>query len=553
MCIRTSRHVTTVAGAHPSESPSTGNRLFLTMSDFKFKITIEPKQLAKVLLLAGDQWGRNLPSGEFALILSKCLVDHILSGKPGRGFYLETPEGEVAASTIVTHHKGFYKEPARGISATVPDPATFGVLPATGLLVSYVVVAPQFRGQGLFRTIVQRAIEYTEEELLQKELVKSSDAKDSFRLMVTINGKVDLTLANHYLSKKYVWYLYSGIGRAYEKFGFKAYPLDGYKIPLAFGDNGAAELVQKLLSKAGRNAGTGKKLRLLDRSLQQDRDLVAYILQGLELELLTDLNKDDYHSELNSGRRSSLSLANISTALMAAEKGSTNDLAAIGEKMELVSLGRRKSSVHHWGIAKFGLQPSDDTLETNFQIEKSLCAAGSVKQYTSVCGAILTNELQQKSFYILWSLLVMSQVHVVAIGELKLDLFSNMVDPMGLTNPPQGRRRSSFTGLNEMSGLNLQDLELLLSTAVHVANRRRYKGMQSYVSVTKNALPSTVPEPVMHDFLVNYTTHGKEGAKGVEYIEDFTTQHITPMMRKFGHQKPDFELDWVANSTLTWG
>lgn len=524
-----------------------------TKSQFQFKNTIEPKQLTKVLLLAGDQWGRNFAPNEFALILSKILVDHILSGKPGRAFYLESPEGEIAASTIVTHHKGFYKEPVRGMSSAIPDPATIGVTPATGLLISYVVVAPQYRGRGLFQLVVQQAIEYTEEELLKKELSKSSDTKDSFRLMVTYDGKVDRTLANHYLSKKYVWYLYSGIDRAYERFGFKAYPLDGYKIPLAFGDSGSAALVQKLLSKAGQSAGVGKKLRLLDRSVQLDHDLVSFILQGRELDLLADLNKDDYHSELSSGRRSSLSLVNINTALMAADKGSSHELASIGEKMELVTLGRRKSSVQHLGIPKFGLQPTAEMIDANLAFSKSLCEAAAVKSYTTVCGAVLTNELQQKSFYILWTLLIMSQVHVVAIGELKLDLFGGMMDPMGLTNPPQGRRRSSFTGLNEMSGLNLQDLELLLSTAVHVANRRRFKGMQSNVCLTKNALPSTVPEPVMHDFLINYTTQGKEGAKGVEYVEDFTSQHILPMMRKFGHQKPDFELDWISNSTLHWG
>lgn len=523
------------------------------MSEFKFKSTIEPKQLTKVLLLAEAQWGKNFPPGQFAQTLSKLLVDHILAGKPGRAFYLEAADGEIAASVIVTHRKGFYKEPVRGMSTGIPDPTTFGVSPATGLLVSYVVVAPQFRGRGLFRKLLDRTIESVEEELLQKELDKSSDAKDSFRLMVTQNGKVDRALADHYMSKKYVWYLYSGIDRAYERFGFKAYPLDGYKIPLAFGDGGAAELVQKLLTKTGQQAGLGKKLHLLDRAVQQDRDLISFILQGRELDLLSDLNKDDYHTELSSGRRSSLSLANIGSALASAEKGSHHELSAIGEQMQLVSLGARKSSVQHSAVPKFGLQPTADHLKANMEFDQYLCEAGSVKQYTNVCGAILTNELQQKSFYILWSLLLLGVVHVVAVGELKTDLFATMLDPLGMGNPPQGRRRSSFTGLNEMSGLNLQDLEILLSTAVHVVNRRRFKGMQSYLSLTKHAMPLSVPEPVMHDFLVNYTTRGKEGAKGVEYVEDFTFQHLLPMIRKFGLRKPDFELDWISNGVLHWG
>lgn len=525
------------------------------MSDFKFKSTVDPKQLAKVFMPAAKQWSKNMPVEQFAQVQSKILVDFVLGGRPGRAYYLEAPNGDIAASVIVTHHKGFYKEPTRGMSSAIPDPTTFGVSPATGLLVSYVVTAQEYRGQGLMRKLLERVISHTEEELLQKELAKSSDGKDSFRLMVTSEGKVDRTLANYYMSKKYVWYLYSGIDRTYEKFGFKAYPLDGYKIPISAGNSEVGQLVKKLLSNSASEAGVGKKLRLLDRSKKLDLDLISFILQGRELDLLTDLNTDDFHSELSGGRRSSLSLTNIGSALLTTEKGSTNELSAISEKLEHVTItpsSRRKSSIQHMAVPKFGLQPNMDLLDSNFVNDKILCEAGSVKEYTNICGAILTNELQQKSFYILWTLVMMSQVHIVGVGELKLDVFGALVDPLGLTNPPQRRRGSSFTGLNDISGLNLQDLDLLVSTALHVANKRRFKGMSSYVCVTKNDLPATVPAAVLHDFFMNYVSLG-EKSKAVEFVQDFSSQHILPMLRKFGLSNPEFELDWTSNSMLSWG
>ena len=49
--------------------------------------------------------------------------------------------------------------------------------------------------------------------------------------MSIIDGseEVDKQLANYYLSKEYIWYLYSGVNTYYERFGFKSYPLDFMK------------------------------------------------------------------------------------------------------------------------------------------------------------------------------------------------------------------------------------------------------------------------------------------------------------------------------------
>ena len=102
--------------------------------------------------------------------------------------------------------------------------------------------------------------------------------------------KVDQTLVQHYLGKKYVWFLYSAIGKTYEKFGFKEYPLEGYKIDQNLSLGKTYLFVEKLLaSEAPKEAG--KKLRLLDGDRTQDRDLIDQILQGKQLEILTDLNK----------------------------------------------------------------------------------------------------------------------------------------------------------------------------------------------------------------------------------------------------------------------
>ncbi|KAM9893637.1 hypothetical protein OXX79_009217 [Metschnikowia pulcherrima] len=528
--------------------------------DYRFQTTIEPSKLRQVLALAGTEWSGKLSAEEFADVEAKSLVDFVLKGNPGRAFYLETKQGEILASCVVTQHKALYKEAGVSTIGTVPDPGSFGVNNITAIRLSYVFVAKEARGKGLMGRLVPKAIEYTEKEILKKELAK------------------------HYLGKKYVWYLYSAIDSAYTKFGFKAYPIEGYKISQGLAEGKTYSFVEKLLTDKPKDSG--KKLRLLDGTKQQDRDLIHHILQGKQLELLTDLNKNVYHSELQGDSRSSSSLTNLSSALSSSRPNSSKELHSINMKFRDTVLGspaisqsstsessnsivqeRRKSSILSLGCPKFAILPDIIGLDQKFA--GGMATAEKIgteenKTFAKYYGAILTNELQRRSFYVLWMLLKGTQFTIVAMGELKIDLFGAMADPLGLTNTPERRRSASFTGINEMGGFNFQDLDLLVNVAVHVAQKSATESQDGSVLVNINDLPTSIPRPVLHDFFLNYLTKehktevntqpaNEEAVKAVQYLETFADLQILPMLKKYGNQGASFELDWVANSLVTWG
>lgn len=543
-------------------------------SDFRFKSSVEPKTLHPIFAVCGTEWGLGDPDG-FASFQTKQLVDAILGGRAAKAYYLESKEGEIASVCVVTHHKAYYKDLGAG-SVGAADPASFGVLPATALRLSYVFTLAKFRGLGLMAKLVKKAMAVTEEEILKKELDKSSDKKGSFRDMVTNNeGKVDPQLATYYLGKKYAWYLYSAIKTTYSQFGFKPYPADGYVIPRSVLEGEAHELVQKLLASSNGTSDKvpGKRLRFLDILNQHDKDLVASILQMKELDLLTDLNKSLFHLELSGGRRSSSSLTNVHTALSQTRLGSVNELSSIAEKVGLVKIGaqggqqgepRHKSSMQTLSMSKLFLQPDFANLQKQFAGDgPRIKKRGGDEAYANIKGAILTNDLQQKSYYVLWLQIIDGKFFIVGLGELKADVFGALSDPTRVEDR-FGRRRSSFTGINELGGFNFQDLELLISTAVFVALKRSPE--LDRIFVTSQDLPDTIPSTVLYDFFTNYLPRSvpnvlkkdEEGSKEsntVEYIEDFSDNYkLLPMVRRFGLDSPEFELDWIASgSVVTWG
>ncbi|KAM9912178.1 hypothetical protein OXX69_002816 [Metschnikowia pulcherrima] len=117
--------------------------------DYRFQTTIEPSKLRQVLALAGTEWSGKLSAEEFADVEAKSLVDFVLKGNPGRAFYLETKQGEILASCVVTQHKALYKEAGVSTIGTVPDPGSFGVNNITAIRLSYVFVAKEARGKGV--------------------------------------------------------------------------------------------------------------------------------------------------------------------------------------------------------------------------------------------------------------------------------------------------------------------------------------------------------------------------------------------------------------------
>lgn len=557
------------------------------MSDYKFQSTVEPKKLAELYAISGTQWGDPFSPQEYGKLEANLLVKWILSGKAGRGFYLENKSGEMVASVVVTQHKALVKEPERGAIAGVPDPSAFGVKTATGLRVEHVFTHKDYRGKGLMARLMLKAIAYTEDEILKKELAKSPDTKDSLKLMVTTDGNVDKTLAIYYLGKKYFWYLYSAIGESYSRFGFKAFRLDGYVVPFSLQNTHTYKLVEQALQSEASHVDVGKKIRFLNGTNKLDRDLIELIFQGKELDLLTDLNKGNFHSELSGDQRSQSSLTNIATILSQTKLGSTNELSAIAEKLNDSSIGaevgaaesgeggvqrkssvgrsgRRKLSIHTFAVPRVGIKPDFTNLERFYKEEEAIAAKAGTPEnihFTNLKGAILTNELQQKSFYILWTAIQNKQFIIMSMGELNLDLFGALADPSGFTNPLGRRRSSSFNGMHDAGSINFQDMALLINTAVYVANHRT--GLEPGAAVCVNDLPLNVPTVVLHDFFMNYL--GKDEYEGgdssppeatanVSYLKDFAVERrILPSLKRYGINSDNFELDWTANSLTSWG
>ncbi|OBA19525.1 hypothetical protein METBIDRAFT_73653 [Metschnikowia bicuspidata var. bicuspidata NRRL YB-4993] len=534
--------------------------------DYRFQTTVEPQKFKQILSLPGTEWSGLLSAAEFGEIEAKLLVDFILQGNPGRAFYLESKTGDILACCVITQHKALCKEAGVSTIGTVPDPSLFGVNNATAIRLSYVFVAKDARGSGLMGVLVPKAIEYTEAEILKKELAKSSDRKDSFKLMVQTGGRVDQTLARHYLAKKYVWYLYSAIGLAYTKYGFKAYPLEGYQISLDLARGSTGQLVERMLSP-DRPTDVGKTLRLLDGKNPQDRNLIDLVLQGRQLELLTDLNRNVYHSELRGDLHSSLSLTNLSSVLSNCRPGSSSETADIMAQFKetfLGTTGKRQSSILLLACPKFAILPNLLEIDQKFAgIRKTALKVGSEEnvRYADYYGAVLTNELQQKSFYILWMSLKGKEFTIVAMGEMKLDMFAAMAGPRGPRHPGPPRRKSSLTGLNEMGGFNFQDLDLLVNAAVYVARKQAVGAEGGSVHVNVNDLPTSIPKPVLHDFFLNYLPKAYDSHTEKPISSDgrlvqvlsFTDMEDLPMLRKYGCSSADFELDWVGNSLITWG
>ncbi|WPK25666.1 hypothetical protein PUMCH_002991 [Australozyma saopauloensis] len=539
------------------------------MSHLSFKSTIEPAKLKLIFELA-ETTSSGLSPKEYSLFWSKKLVSFILSGRYGRGFYLEDKSGDIVAGLVVSHHRAMYKEPPKGISA-IPDPTAFGVNSILGLRVSHLYVKEGANEKEIVERLLGKAISAVEEELLKRELSKSSDKNDSFKQMVTdTSGKVDSTLANYYLSKKYFWFTHSSTVKELEPFGFKSSPLEGYRIPEPYLKSETVSLVLKLLELDSK-LGTGKSLKLLDVKNNNDKDLIRVIMQEIELETVSQLNKSTYHSELSGGIRSSLSLTNVDTAISAAKLGSFNELTAISEQMAATSIGlskqgsddsvrRRSSTAFLVGVPRFSLLPDFSYLENGYEYEQLVAekTASLGKDVASIQGAILTNELQRKSFYILWKILPGNTFQIIGMGELKTDggfgSFGNDGSRGG--DPFTRRRGSSFTGINEMGGFNFQDLDILISTAIYIANK---KLVDAPVFVLLNDLPMSIPTPLLHDFFQTYMVKRLNGENEettkeseIEYVPDFALYKLIPMLRKFGSLSISFEIDWIRNSVMQY-
>lgn len=556
-------------------------------SNIEFKVTEDPEIIRKLYLLCGIGWSGKLTPEKFADGLTKTHNEYIKNGGKIDSYYLEdTNTGKIIATTLVKHSKAFYK-PADKSSAisSIPDPSLFGVKNATGLIITFVFVHPDYRKKGLANLCVTKAIEATEDAILKEKLESSDDSViDNFKKMSIFDGseEVDRQLANYYLSKEYIWLLYSGVNTYYERFGFKPYPLDIYEIPESLLTNETEKILDKLIEtleqdKTGEHPQhTGKKLKFLLADNDADQEVIQFILQNKELNIVTEINKLLFHLELQSDRKSTTSLTNMSNILAMSKLGSNTALSSITESSIVneshspdspasssgTGLSRRRSSVHNQTTPKFSLKPSYLDYKWNTTLEKNFYenANETIKKYINIQGAIITNELQQRSYYILWSNLK-NAFFIIGMGEIQFQGNPNITG----NNGGHRRRSSSLSGLNELGGFNFQDLEILIYTAIKVA-KNRIPGIEKiYVSV--NDLPEEIPDPVMFDFFTNYLPAtslsqnlGDENSSNNEKFKvTLNTDaangelRVLPMVKKFGSTKRDFELDWESNGMWSWG
>ena len=77
-----------------------------------------------------------------------------------------------------------------------------------------------------------------------------------------------------------------------------------------------------------------------------------------------------------------------------------------------------------------------------------------------------------------------------------------------------------------------------------------------------NDLPEEIPDPVMYDFFINYLPASIQESEGVKEEAKAEVKLLTdaahsirvlPMVRKFGSQKSEFDLDWIADGMWCWG
>ena len=183
---------------------------------------------------------------------------------------------------------------------------------------------------------VSKAIEATE-KLIIKEKVDSSDESvaDNFKKMSIADGtnETDLQLANYYLSKEYIWILYSGVNTYYERFGFKSFPMDFYEVPNTLLTNDVESAIENLIkeSKEEKQLPSGKSIRLLLGDNPQTKRLFSLSYRIKELNIVTEINKLQFHLNLQSDRKSSTSLTNMTNILSMSKLGSSTGLSSVAE------------------------------------------------------------------------------------------------------------------------------------------------------------------------------------------------------------------------------
>lgn len=545
------------------------------MSDqFRFKVAdnSNTNELHDVLAITSKEFFTKIPERKVASTLAETIKKCESQGEKNEVFYLEhKATSKPVCMCIVKHRKGMHKAGDRSSEiSSIPNVDQLSIKYVTLLCITYVVTLPQYRNLGLANKLIDQTIEYVEKELITHNIETSDDSKpDSFKAMVMQDDKsYDPYLASYYLGKKYFWVLYSAIGTFYERFGFKSLPLSFYKVPTTIADSHEQVLNNLIDTPEGSSHMIGKRLRLLHGSKPQDRDIISFAMQCRELDILTELNKLTFHSELSGGRKSLSSLTNIGDLLNMTKINSQTELTPISQSKQPPpndpANTRRRSSVQFSGMPSFAIKPSILNIENHDYINREFTkelpdVTPEQLSYNDIQGAIFTNDLQHKSYYIIW-LSVIGKLYVIGVGELQFEMLGSAspANPGGAGS----KRVSSFTGMNELGAYNFQDLDILFGLACRVARNRNLDDNES-VYVAVNDLPNNFPATVLNDYFLNYLPKAFENveeesssaapSKKVQLINDSTDAlHVLPMVRRFGNKSSEFDLDWIGNGMWSW-
>lgn len=165
------------------------------MSDFSYHVATDLAKIAEVYGLGAQGWGNGLSTSQLGEMERRQYEVDLAHKRLHYGFYCELSKGEIVALAFVRALDAYYKHGA--------------ITPITVLLIGHVFTSPEWRCHGLGSKLIDYAIAYTEEQLAKEENA----------------------------AEKYVWYLNSGKGEWYGKFGFKGYPILAYEVPFSIGQH----------------------------------------------------------------------------------------------------------------------------------------------------------------------------------------------------------------------------------------------------------------------------------------------------------------------------
>ena len=109
--------------------------------------------------------------------------------------------------------------------------------------------------------------------------------------------------------------------------------MDFYEVPNTLLTNDVESAIENLIkeSKEEKQLPSGKSIRLLLGDNPADQEIIQFILQNKELNIVTEINKLQFHLNLQSDRKSSTSLTNMTNILSMSKLGSSTGLSSVAE------------------------------------------------------------------------------------------------------------------------------------------------------------------------------------------------------------------------------